>query len=113
MINLQNSMIITIDANVITDFDSLHDAFKKALGFPEFYGHNMNAWIDCMRDIHQDTGMSKVFLPKDGFLILRINSTRTIDRNNPKILEELSACTAFVNEYLNSRGEGLIYLLLI
>ena len=52
----------TIDGAAIKDFDSFHKVFKQALGFPGFYGSNMDAWIDCMGDIHDDTKMSNVLL---------------------------------------------------
>lgn len=42
---------VKIDTQNIKDRTSFHLEFKKAMGFPEFYGMNMNAWIDCMSDI--------------------------------------------------------------
>ncbi|GEM_PF-6326916 len=53
---------VRILTNQITDWDSFHAVFKKAMGFPSFYGTNMDARIDCMRDVYEDTGMSRILL---------------------------------------------------
>jgi RNAse (barnase) inhibitor barstar len=104
---------IEIDGSRIVDFVSFHAVFKQAMGFLEGYGNNMNAWIDCMRDIHEDTGMSRVLLPDQESLVLQITSTSTIDESCPEVLETLSACTAFVNEHLKQNNQALIYLLFV
>jgi RNAse (barnase) inhibitor barstar len=37
---------------------AFHAAFAEIMGFPAFYGHNWNAWIDCMSYIDDaDAGM--------------------------------------------------------
>ncbi len=40
--------VVNIPAGRIVDWDSFHDVFSETLGFPGFYGGNMNAWIDCL-----------------------------------------------------------------
>ena len=40
--------VLEVDCRQITDWDSFHDVFARACGFPDFYGRNLNAWIDCM-----------------------------------------------------------------
>ena len=30
----------------IKDWDTFHHTFARTLGFPDFYGRNMNAWVD-------------------------------------------------------------------
>jgi len=37
-----------IETKKITDWDSFYSVFAEAMCFPNFYGRNMNAWIDCM-----------------------------------------------------------------
>lgn len=50
---------IEIDFSQLRDSTAFHEAFAKAMGFPEFYGNNGNAWIDCMSSINRkDNGMS-------------------------------------------------------
>lgn len=91
----------TIDGAEIKDFDSFHKVFKKVLGFPEFYGNNMDAWIDCMGDIHEDTGMSNVLLKPDQSLNLVFLNTKTFSQTCPDVLSALIECTAFVNSGRN------------
>jgi hypothetical protein len=47
--------IVTIPADRITDWESFHSVFKQALGFPDFYGRNMDAWNDCMTYLDDPT----------------------------------------------------------
>ncbi|WP_429253124.1 barstar family protein [Paraburkholderia sp. GAS333] len=39
---------IFVDSTEITDWPSFHSVFAQALGFPAFYGRNMDASIDCL-----------------------------------------------------------------
>ncbi len=40
-----------IDCTYVTGADSLHDALKTALDFPDYYGKNLDALFDCLTDI--------------------------------------------------------------
>ena len=42
----------------IVDWNSFHATLQKALAFPDFYGRNGNAFIDCL--IYDDDMMSVV-----------------------------------------------------
>lgn len=43
-----NTTLVAIPADLIVGWESFHDVFAETLGFPAFYGRNMDAWIDCM-----------------------------------------------------------------
>ena len=43
-----NPPVVRIDGDRIVDWDTFHNVFTEAFGFPGFYGRNMNAWIDCL-----------------------------------------------------------------
>ena len=61
---------VRINADLITDWDSFHDIFKINFGFPDFYGRNMDAWIDCMTDIDdKEIGMTKIWINKTDTLV--------------------------------------------
>ncbi|MBE6598318.1 MAG: barnase inhibitor [Ruminococcaceae bacterium] len=45
---------IIIDGGKIHTKDELHDAFAVGLGFPEWYGRNLDALHDCLTDIRED-----------------------------------------------------------
>ncbi len=40
-----------IDCSYVTGPESLHDALKVALDFPDYYGKNLDALFDCLTDI--------------------------------------------------------------
>ena len=77
--------VITIAADQISDWDSFHSVFQAALGFPEFYGRNMNAWIDCMTDIDDPSGgMTNVSVARGGLVALRIDDAPDFERRCPE-----------------------------
>lgn len=45
---------VHVDASQITDWTSFYGAFAKAFGFPDFFGRNMDAWIDCMTNLDEE-----------------------------------------------------------
>ena len=52
----RNSMRrVTLDFSGIALRYELHLALKKAFGFPEYYGMNLDALHDCLTDITEDT----------------------------------------------------------
>ncbi|MCM3902848.1 MAG: barstar family protein [Pyrinomonadaceae bacterium] len=40
----------------ITDWRSFHEVCREVFGFPDFYGMNMDAWIDCKSYLREDAG---------------------------------------------------------
>jgi RNAse (barnase) inhibitor barstar len=89
---------ISINADLITDWDSFHDIFKMTLGFPDFYGRNMNAWIDCMTDIDApENGMTKVWINKTDTLVIEILNGESFKERCNAIYLALLECSAFVN----------------
>ena len=51
--------VIEVPASQINDWDTFHDTFAQTLGFPDFYGRNMNAWIDCLTYADEDDGSAR------------------------------------------------------
>ena len=97
--------IISIPADQITDWDSFHSVFQAALGFPEFYGRNMDAWIDCMSYIDEpSSGMAKACVPPGELLTLRIDDAPDFQRRCPEQYDALVECAAFVNWRLVESG---------
>jgi hypothetical protein len=65
---------IAIPVDQITDWPSFHDVFQRTLGFPNFYGRNMDAWIDCMTSVDTPAdGLTTVTVPPGEVLVLRID----------------------------------------
>jgi hypothetical protein len=101
--------IVQIDARRITDWNTFHDVFAEAFGFPDFYGRNMNAWIDCMSYLDDPgAGMTTVHgIPPDT-AVLQIDN---IDSLPPDIYAAIVECSAFVNWRRINVGEPAILCL--
>lgn len=90
--------IIRINADEIMDWDSFHTVFKRDLGFPDFYGENMNAWIDCMTDIDDPgAGMTTFTINDDELAVLEVRGIRSFRERCPEQYAALVECSAFVN----------------
>ncbi|MFE6733753.1 barstar family protein [Microbacterium sp. NPDC057650] len=51
--------IVRLDAALWRDVSGFHTAVASALDFPDYYGRNFNAFVDCLRDVvDQDYGWS-------------------------------------------------------
>lgn len=92
--------IIDIPTNQIKDWDSFHDLFQKELGFPDYYGRNMNAWIDCMDDLVD-------------VVILKIKNASEFKKRCPEQHDALIECSAFVNYRRVEAGETPILTLML
>jgi RNAse (barnase) inhibitor barstar len=74
-----------VPAEAIQDWQSFHEMFKDILGFPEFYGRNMDAWIDCMRSIDAaEDGVSAVTVDPGEVLVLNVDDATDFRRRCPE-----------------------------
>jgi len=106
--------IITIPTNQITDWDSFHSVFQAALGFPDFYGRNMDAWIDCMTLIDDTpSGMSTASVAIGELITLRIDNVAEFQRRCPEQYDALIECAASVNYRRIKRGGTPVLTLLL
>lgn len=96
---------VQLDARKISDWHSFHAECQAVFGFPEFYGHNMDAWIDCLSDLREEDGMTSLVLQPDEVLQIEVLHADVLRRQAPKILEALEDCTAEVNERYEEFGE--------
>jgi hypothetical protein len=99
----------------IRDWSSFHDTFAKLLGFPDFYGTNMNAWIDCMSYLDDPAaGMSSLHLEPGEWLTIEVSETEDFQRRCPEQFAELVVCTSFVNQrFLRANSGCRISLLFV
>jgi RNAse (barnase) inhibitor barstar len=106
--------IVPIPADRISDWDSFHDVFAEALGFPSFYGRNMDAWIDCLTSAdtaaHRMVAADVAVSPGD-VLTLQIDNVDDFVRRAPEQYEALVECSAFVNWRRIEAGERPIIAL--
>jgi hypothetical protein len=101
-----DTTIVAIPVHEIVDWDSFHTVFSAALGFPEFYGRNLNAWIDCMHSVDDpDSGMTCPAIPSGGMMTLAISDVDHFRRRCPEQYEALAECVAFVNQERVAKGQ--------
>lgn len=89
----------------IFDWPSFHAASKAAFGFPDFYGDNISAWIDCLSYLRDDDAMSCFRLAPNEVLTIQLQHAAQLRRHAPEILAELEFCIAAVNERYADYGE--------
>jgi RNAse (barnase) inhibitor barstar len=95
----------------ITDWDGFHSVFAETMGFPEFYGRNMNAWIDCMTGF--DDGMTRFRVAPGELFHLEIADTKDFAQRVPEIFQTFIDCAAFVNSRRVERGEPPVLALVL
>jgi hypothetical protein len=106
------SHVVTINGAAIRDWATFHDVFAAALGFPGFYGRNMDAWIDCLSYADDaDAGMLAVPVPRGTVLTIQIDSVNTFAAKSPEQYAALLECAAFVNWRRLERGDGPVVAL--
>jgi RNAse (barnase) inhibitor barstar len=95
----------------ITDWDSFHSEFAETMGFPEFYGRNMNAWIDCMT--YFNDRMTRFTVPPGELFHLEVADTKDFAQRLPEIFQAFIECAAFVNWRRQEMGEPPILALVL
>lgn len=103
---------VKINTDNIHDWDSFHKEFKDKLGFPSFYGNNMNAWIDCMTYLdNPGAGMSNVTVNKGDMLVLELDNVQSFKERCREQYEALIEGAAFVNwRLLEENGNPVVTL---
>lgn len=96
---------VQLDGAALTDWDAFHAVSKAAFGFPDFYGNNMNAWVDCLSYLRDDDAMSSFRLQPDEMLSIELLHADCLRQQAPQILEELEFCIAALNERYADYGE--------
>ncbi|MBB3759189.1 barstar family protein [Xanthomonas arboricola] len=111
MLKAQNT--VRIDGRQITDKPSFHDVFSAAFGFPDFYGRNYDAWIDCLTHLDASTeeAMTRVRVLPGELLILYVDHAEAMRHVCPEVLQFLLEATAFVNFRRMDRGLPAVLVL--
>jgi RNAse (barnase) inhibitor barstar len=87
--------IVEFHGATLRDIASFHSICCHIFGFPDFYGMNMNAWIDCLTYLDDDDGMSNVVLPPGEHLTIVLHDSDLVRKNAPDVLDALIVgCTA-------------------
>ena len=70
---------VRIDCSKLNDIHSIFESIASSLHFPDYYGHNADAWDECMRDLE--------WVEEDQVAIILSNFTST--RYRPEYVENL------------------------
>jgi hypothetical protein len=70
---------------------------KEAFGFPDFYGANMNAFIDCLTYIDEGDGMSNIVLRDGEVLRIDLLSSDDLFTRLPEIANGLVDAVLSIN----------------
>ena len=102
---------VRLNTKQIIDWQSFHTLSKKEFRFPDFYGMNMNAWIDCLSYINDEgDAMSRFNLINGEILEIEISDTKDFNSRLPEIFDALVECTANVNGRYESPVLTLVFL---
>ena len=105
---------VRLDTKQIYDWESFHKLCKKQFGFPDFYGMNMNAWIDCLAYLDEGDGMTYFHLAKGETLNIEVSDTEDFNSRLPEVFDALVECSAFVNRrYVEDAKSPVISLLFL
>ncbi len=97
---------IILPAAEIHDFETFHTVCARTLGFPGFYGRNMNAWIDCMTCVDDPAaGMTSVTMAKGDQLTLEIPGSMELRGRAPEVFDAFIECLAAVNKRFVEHGD--------
>jgi Barstar (barnase inhibitor) len=103
-----------VDTSRITDWETFHTVFADVMGFPEFYGRNMDAWIDCMTYLDApEAGMTRVLAKPGELFPLEIEHARDFQRRLPDVFATFIDCAAFVNWRRVETGEAPVLSLVL
>ena len=90
----------------INDVASFHDELNCVFEFPELYGRNMNAWVDCMTDLYEPgTGMTGIHIKDGEVLALEFVGVKPFRENYPEQYACVVECSSFVNRRRIETGQ--------
>ena len=103
---------VQIECNNIKGWGSFHDEFDRVFGFPEFYGRNMNAWIDCLTYLDDpESGMTRIHCEAGQILTVELVNSNSLKNKWPELFDAIIECSAFVNERRVEAGESPVFAL--
>ena len=92
------NVVVEIDARRISDWNSFYDVFAEAFGFPDFFGRNMDAWIDCMTSLDSpEDGMTRINVEPGQVVVIQLNHVKDFARRCPEQCAAIIEGAAFVN----------------
>ena len=100
-----------LNTPAISDWRSFHQECRQVFGFPDFYGMNMNAWIDCLTYLDEGDGMSRFHLAEGETLNIEVSDSGAFKSRLPEIYDALVECSSVVNDRRLEVGKRPVLLL--
>lgn len=98
--------LASIQCSNINSWDSLHDEFSRVFGFPDSYGRNMDAWIDCLSSLSSpEDGMTDIHCEEGKMMTIELVGAKELKSRCPEQYEAILECSAFVNWRLVEVGQ--------
>ena len=88
----------TLSLDRVHDWASFHRESARAFGFPDYYGGNNNAWIDCLSYMDDGDASSRFELGPVEQLVVQAEGFNEFRRRCPEIASALPGLVAAVNE---------------
>jgi hypothetical protein len=105
---------VPIPLDEIRDWPTFHNVFQRVMGFPSFYGQNMDAWINCMTSLDSPADrMTTVSVDPGGLLVMELAKATDFERRCPEQYQALLECTAFVNFRRCEVGDAPVLAILL
>jgi hypothetical protein len=82
-----------VDVSNVGGWTELDRRWAAALGFPSWYGHNRDAWLDIMSSLDEIGMTSRPFEGK-GPIVIEVHGAEGLP---PEVLHELIALTSAAN----------------
>jgi hypothetical protein len=100
---------VLVDCTKIRDWQPFHDEFAVVFGFPDFYGRNMDAWIDCMTSLDEPNhGMTRIHAVKGNVLTIQLENVAPFREQHPDLYAAIIESAAFVNWRRIEGGEPAV-----
>ncbi len=104
--------MVSIDCRKITDATTFHAVFAAAFGFPDFYGANMDAWVDCMSCVDDpEAQMTSVHCAPGAVMTVQLEHASDFRSRLPELFISLVDVMAFVNWRRNQTHEPSVLAL--
>ncbi|MEO8600900.1 MAG: barstar family protein [bacterium] len=105
---------VRLNGEAITTLEAFHTESQRVFGFPDFYGRNMNAWVDCMSYLRDDENMSHFHLKPDEVLRIEVAHSAVLRAQAPEILDDLAFCIEAINDrYVDYDEKPALELILL
>ena len=101
----ESELKVHFDGACISGWETFHNQSVVVFGFPDFYGRNLNAWIDCLTYVREGDGMSRFKLAPQAPLVIEVANSQAFREAVPEIFAAFIDCVAFVNRRQKEAGE--------